>query len=200
MPVPAVPRRTGPPRKKPSKPTAPPPEPPKGEPVAAVLDVDITESTSVAPAPKEASPTIEDEVSALTGDLEASALQDESEKSEVVKPAESVSPLPDAHSPVLQQADLPSAQTLEISSPMETVDENIPQHSSSSSGVFERASGIGQEEDEDDVSDKRPIPERLSGIHPLTAQPGLSSSPASVLEEVRSKPSKSVREDVLHGN
>lgn len=228
MPVPAVPRRTGPPRKKPSKPTAPPPEPPNEKPTSAVPDVGVVESTSVpvhedpestlgistGTTSKEASSMIQ--VEALAGDLEdSSALRDsvELEKPEIVKPTESASSLPlsDAHSPVLQQARLPPVHTLETR--IEVVDELAKQNPPSPSAtppvqhavinVSERASGVvDHEEVEDDVAHKDLIAEPL-GRKDLTSQPGLSSNIVSVLEEVHSEstePSKSVPDDFLHGN
>jgi len=201
MPVPAVPRRTGPPRKKSSKSTAPPPEPPKEE-VKAEPDADLRESTSVllredpestlgtsSPTTKGSSVKVE----ALARDLEDSPALHDSEALEKHEIAKSSS---DTHSLVLQQTDLPPGHALETPRAIEAVDEVALHDSSSLSAIplaqpeiVDVAEGASAE---DGVTDKDPNAESLGGID-LTPQPGLSSS-------LHSEPSKSVREDFLHGN
>jgi len=199
MPVPAVPRRTGPPRKKSSKPTAPP-EPPKEE-AKADPDADLVDSTSVplpgdpestGPATKGASIT-----QVKVGDLEledSPALHEELEKPEIAKSSNSLLPLSDTHSPVLQQTDLPPIHVLETPGAIGAVDEVALQHSSSLSAIpqaqpaiVEAAEDASAVEHEDDVAHEDLNAESLA------SQAGLSPT-------LHSETSKSVREDFLHGN
>lgn len=200
MPVPVVPRRTGPPRKKPSKPSAPLPEPPKEEPTAAVVDVDVagssevvheepgpTSSTSIDLTSEVASPTIEHDLSPPTRDLElaSSTLHDdpeELEKSDVV--AESSSSPPEAH--LRMQDSDPSRE-------VEAVDEVLPPSATSPAQIISEPTGgeIEREEFEDVVSDKRLITEDLGD---------LASDSAYTPEEVYLEPSESLQEEILNGN
>src|SRR5260221_10303325 len=146
MPVPAVPRRTGPPRKKSSKSTAPPPEPPKEE-AKAELDADLLESTSVLlhedpeSTLSTSGPTTKGafvKVGTLGRDLEDSSVlhvSEELEKHEIAKSSTSLLPNSDTHSLVLQQTDLPPVHALETPRAIEAVDEVALRDSSSLSAI-----------------------------------------------------------------
>lgn len=191
MPVPSVPRRTGPPRKKPSK-----PEPPKEDHAISALNDTVVPEDSESKLETSIGPSlIYPEVKALGGDLQEISVHDNSEevqKHDVVRPPESAS-LPNASSSAFQQVDLPLAHALESSETIENSDEENSQHLSSlaKSGI------ISPSENEKDGIE--PIAGRPGGINPLTSQPALSSNPV-FHQEVRSEPSKPIQEDLLYGD
>ena len=201
MPVPVVPRRTGPPRKKPSKPSAPPPEPPKEESPASVVDFDITGSsqvvheepdsisgTSIGLTTEVASPIIEYDLSAPTRDLEASVLHydhEELEKSEVAKSVAESCSFPQLTEPQL------SAHGFEASREIE-VDEVLPSAISPAQIISEPKGGeIEHEQVEDVVSDKQFITEHLGE---------LASDSGYTPKAMHSEPFDSPQEEILNGN